>query len=122
MNCVWSIVVLSTGFLLLSFLMASLKLAELISVSPHVTDSRIASWRKTYCSCITHQDNQQQFELLYKTHRSLYHLHALVPHLVDGSCNVHHLLLLDLLQHIVHADEGASTTNTSTVRYHNMQP
>ena len=49
------------------------------------------------------------------THRSLDHLHALVPHLVDGSCNVHHLLLLDLLQDIVNTDEGAGTTHTSTV-------
>ena len=37
-----------------------------------------------------------------------------MPHLVDGSCNVHHLLLLDLLQDVVNADEGPSTTNTST--------
>ena len=53
--------------------------------------------------------------LLVNTYRSLDHLHALVPHLVDGSCNVHHLLLLDLLQHIVNADEGTSATNTSTL-------
>ena len=48
------------------------------------------------------------------THHSLNHLHALVPHLVDGSCNVHQLLLLDLLQHVVDTDEGTSTSNTST--------
>ena len=48
------------------------------------------------------------------THHSLNHLHALVPHLVDGSSNVHQLLLLDLLQHIVNTDEGTSTSNTST--------
>ena len=47
-------------------------------------------------------------------HWSLHHHHALVPHLVDGSCNVHHLLLLDLLQDIVNANEGTSATNTST--------
>ena len=37
-----------------------------------------------------------------------------MPHLVDGSCNVHHLLILDLLQDAVNADEGPSATNTST--------
>ena len=53
--------------------------------------------------------------IVFKAYRSLDHLHALVPHLVDGSCNVHHLLLLDLLQDIVNADEGPSATNTSTL-------
>ena len=48
------------------------------------------------------------------TYHSLYHLHALVSHLVDGSCNVHHLLLLDLLQDIINADEGSCTTYSST--------
>jgi hypothetical protein len=38
-----------------------------------------------------------------------------VSHLVDGSCNVHHLLLLDLLLDNVYADEGPSATNTSTI-------
>ena len=42
------------------------------------------------------------------------HLHALVSHLVDDSCNVYHLLLFDLFQGIANADEGSSTTNTST--------
>ena len=49
-------------------------------------------------------------------YNSLDHLHALVSHLVDDSCNVHHLLLLDLFQDIVNADEGPSATNTSTNR------
>ena len=60
-----------------------------------------------YCSCI------------HRTHRSLRHLHALVPHLVDDSCNVHHLLLLDLLQDIVNADEGTSMPNTM---HHRVPP
>ena len=47
-------------------------------------------------------------------YNSLHHLCALVSHLVDGSCNVHHLLLLDLVQDIVYADEGTSTSNSST--------
>ena len=51
---------------------------------------------------------------LMQTYHGLDHLHTLVSHLVDGSCNVHHLLLLDLLQDIVNADESTSTTNTST--------
>ena len=50
LNCVWSGVALSAGSNLLSFFIAALKLAELISVSPHVTDSSIASWRKMYWS------------------------------------------------------------------------
>ena len=54
------------------------------------------------------------------TYRSLNHLHALMPHPVDGSCNVHHLLFLDLSQHIVDADERTSTTNTSTIHMQNV--
>ena len=37
-----------------------------------------------------------------------------MPHLVDGPCNVHHLLLLDLLLDIVNADEGPRAPHTST--------
>ena len=55
-------------------------------------------------------------ERLVQTYWSLDHLHALVPHLVDGSCNVHHLLLLDLLQDIVHANEGTSAPDTSAMK------
>ena len=116
LNCVWSGVVLSRELIVFSLYISSLRLAELISVSPHVTSSRIALWRKIYCSCIhnnTYTSLPHEFPFT-RTHRSLHHLHALVPHLVDGSCNVHHLLLLDLLQDIVNADEGTSTTNTST--------
>ena len=51
LNCVWSNVVLSSGLILLSFLICILRLAVLISVSPHVTDSRIALCMKIYCSC-----------------------------------------------------------------------
>ena len=56
--------------------------------------------------------------MISQTHRCLDHLHALVPQLVDGSCNVHHLHLLDLLQHVVNTDEGTSTSNTSTACMH----
>ena len=117
LNCVWSVVALSAGSNLLSFFIAALKLAELISVSPHVTDSSIASWRKMYWS----YTNEQTLILIFlscTTYRCLDYLHALVPHLVDGSCNVHHLLLLDLLQHIVNTDEGTSTSNTSAACMH----
>ena len=115
LNCVWSGVALSAGSNLLSFFIAALKLAELISVSPHVTDSSIASWRKMYWSYTNENNNTPLILISLATYRCLDHLHALVPHLVDCSCNVHHLLLLDLLQDTVNTDEGTSTSNTSTV-------
>ena len=88
----------------------------LISVSPQVTDSKMASWRKIYCSCGNAQIHLYFYHLsLFTAYRSLHHLRPLVSHLVDGSCNVHHLLLLDLVQDIVYADEGTSTSNSSTV-------
>ena len=49
------------------------------------------------------------------TYWSLDHLHALMPQLIDGPCNVHFVFLLDLLQNIVNANESTSTSNTSTV-------
>ena len=105
---------MSFWFTLLIFCSTSLRLAELISVSPQVTDSRMASWMKTYCSCINQQWQTVCAFSSNTAYRSLHHLHALVSHLVDGSCNVHHLLLLDLVQDIVYADEGTSTSNSST--------
>ena len=50
------------------------------------------------------------------TYWSLDHLHTLVSHLVDGPCNVYHLLLLDLIQDIINTYEGTCTPNTSTRR------
>ena len=118
LNCVWSGVALSAGSNLLSFFIAALNLAELISVSPHVTDSSIASWRKMYWSYTNENNNTQLVTLLCTAYRCLDHFHALVPHLVDCSCNVHHFLFLDLLQHTVDTDEGTSASNTSTACMH----
>jgi len=49
-----------------------------------------------------------------KTHKALNHLHSLAPQLINGACNIHYFLLCHLLQDIVNADEGPSTTHTST--------
>ena len=61
--------------------------------------------------------NIEQCHLKGRLYNKVDHLHTLVSHLVDGSCNVHHSLLLDLVQDIVQANEGTSTSNTSTAIY-----
>ena len=49
------------------------------------------------------------------THVSLNHLHAPLPHFVDDTGDVNHLLLLHLLQHNINNHESACSANTSTV-------
>ena len=57
------------------------------------------------------------------TYHSLHHQHSLFPESVDNPGNVHHTLLLSLLQSNVNGDEGASTTHTSTaVHYDGWTP
>ena len=48
------------------------------------------------------------------THHCLNHLHPLLADGVDTASNVHHSLLLNLVQDSVNGDVGSSTTHTST--------
>ena len=50
------------------------------------------------------------------THQVLHHLHPLAAEVADGTCNVHNLLLLDLVQDSVDGDQSPRPTHTSTVR------
>ena len=51
------------------------------------------------------------------SNRGLNNLCPLLSEPLDHACNIHHLLLLPLLQHMVDGDESASTTYPSTTEH-----
>ena len=51
-------------------------------------------------------------------YHSLNHIHPLLSYLVDCPSNIHHSILLHLLQNTVNGDECSSATHTSTVCVH----
>ena len=50
------------------------------------------------------------------THQVLHHLHPLAAEVADDACNVHNLLLFDLVQDSVDGDQSPRPTHTRTVR------
>ena len=104
---------LEVGFFVSNVFNDMWMLKTCICVFPHITDSRMASWR--ICTDPVAKEVGGYVRMGGATGmRCLEHLH-LSSHLPDGTSYVHQPLLLYLLQHCVYCNQSSHTSHTSTV-------